>query len=175
MVCSRPESCDMRGGFNVHHSKSLLRRDKEPRNIHSRDIRKEQTCFPGHPGHQVYTQQGSSPQCLCTSQRVNDRNQSCSFYRTMWKKHARNHRNQDSTLLLRLPSVRWRHSAHRGSSAFCLRNIFHISESSLQAPWLEVCLSLESSHSWPNAHRDCHLPARASTRNCFVSLQCLHF
>ena len=35
-VCPRPESCGAEG-FNVCRSKSLLWRDKEPRNIHSRD------------------------------------------------------------------------------------------------------------------------------------------
>ena len=56
MVRSRPESYNMvtwsvqdpravtsRGGFNVRHSKSLLWRDKEPRNIHSRDTNKRTT------------------------------------------------------------------------------------------------------------------------------------
>ena len=36
-VCPRPESCDTLRGLNVRHSKSLLWRNKEPRNIHSRD------------------------------------------------------------------------------------------------------------------------------------------
>ena len=33
-----PRAVTCRGGFNVHHSKSLLWRDKELRNIHSPDI-----------------------------------------------------------------------------------------------------------------------------------------
>ena len=46
MIRSRPESYNMvcppravtrQGGFNVHHSKSLLWQDKEPRSIHSPD------------------------------------------------------------------------------------------------------------------------------------------